>query len=164
MLDIFIQVLELSVQALMVIIAVSVFTQRTETRTKIAFIFAFMIGSHNAYFHSFSGNIDMFYISAGILDLIVILIISTMKESPRLAGDIQNISLVSIGFNGLGWLLFVSGQYDVTYRGLFVVLYAWAFITLIRGEPENNGYFEVDSRLFAIHRNVCKRNMLNTGK
>ena len=87
-----------------------------------------------------------------------------MKESPELAGDIQDISLISIMFNGLGWLLFVGGQEATAYMALYVLLYGWAIITLMTGEPENDGYFEVDTRFFAFHRNICHRRMLNSGE
>lgn len=158
------KMLEAIISTMMLIIGICVFIQKTRARTIVAFIFAFMLLSHNMYFHSLSSNLDMYYISAGILDLLVILFISAMKDSPRLAGDIQNISLISIMFNGLGWLLFVGGQSATAYIALYSLLYGWAIITLIRGEPENDGYFEVDTRLFAFHRNICHRRMVNNGK
>ena len=158
------KVIEMIQPILMATIGVCVFLQPSKARTMVAFVFAFSILSHNNYFHSVSDNIDLYYISAGALDLIVILFISAMKESPRLSGDIQNISLVSIMFNGLGWLLSAGNQYVDAYMFLYILLYGWAIITLIRGEPDKDGCFKIDSRLFAVHRNVCGGNLLHTGK
>ena len=131
-------ILEAIVSTLMIIIGLMVFMQDGVARKRVAFYFAFAMAAHAGYFLKISDNLDAFYISAGVIDLIVILLISAMREYPRLSGDIQDISLVSIMFNGLGWLMFKAGVTDHVYISMYIALYSWAIIMLIRREPKRN--------------------------
>ena len=141
--------------------------QPVTSRKIIAFVYGFTLVFHgvlNVLTPDLPDKELWFYLLGGGLDLAVILYISRMRETSRLAGDIQDISLVSIMFNILGMALSYSGAEAELYMGLFVCLYLWAIYILIKPEPREDGYFKVDSRIFAANRHVCKRNMLNTGK
>ena len=156
--------LEATLSTMMIMLGICIFMQKSIARAIIAFIFAFITLSHNFYFHSFSNSLNAYYISAGVLSLVVILLISLMKESPRLAGDIQDIALVSIMFNGLGWVLFRGGAEPTAYMTLYALLYGWTIFILMRGEPRDVGNIRIDTRLFAFPPDICQRILFHYGK
>lgn len=135
----------------MCLIGACVFVQKSVPRKMIAFLFAFTILSHQTFFHTISDNIPAYYISAGVLDLIVILVISQMAACPRLARDIQIISLVSIAFNFIGYL----SQEVFAYTLMYVFLYGWSIYILTRGEP--HGDTEINTRFLSIRPDVYLR-------
>ena len=153
--------LEAIVSTLMIIIGFLVFVQDGDARKRVAFYFAFAMAAHAGYFLKISDNLDAFYISAGIIDFIVILLISAMREYPRLSGDIQDISLVSIMFNGLGWVMFKAGMTDQVYISMYIALYVWAIRILTRREPKRNELFGIDTRLFSLHNSSLFRRVFH---
>ena len=153
--------LEIILWVLMVAISFLVFTQESVARRRVAFYFAFSILAHAAYFNKISDNVDAFYISAGVIDLIVILLISAMREYPRLSGDIQDISLVSIMFSGLGWLMFKADVTEQVFMSMYIALHSWAIIMLIRREPKRNELFGIDNRLFSLHNSALFRRVFH---
>jgi len=131
--------------------------QPITSRKVIAFVYGFTLMFHGVL-NAVTPDIlawpskDLwFFLFGGGLDLAVILFISNMKETSRLAGDIQDISLVSIMFNILGLALAYIGAESELYMGLFVVLYIWAIHILIRGEPKEDGHFKIDTRFLALN-------------
>lgn len=139
----------------MYFIGVCVFFQKSEARKMIAFTFAFMLISHDNYFHYLSDHIPSYYISAGILNFIVIHIIARMKETPRLAGDIQWISLIALVLNGTGWATYQPNHEPYVYMLMFSILYGLSIFTLLRGEP--HGDIQTDTRFLSIRPDVCFR-------
>jgi hypothetical protein len=87
-----------------------------------------------------------------------------MDSRCRLSQDILIISLISIAYNCIGWIMFNTGYENVIYRIMYLVLYAWAFYVLIRGEPKNAGDAENNSWLYSLRFNAGARHYFNNIK
>ena len=125
--------------ALMYAIILTIFVQRCTPRTIVATIFAMGIIIHDRLFYAVSEDPWIYYLSAALFDLLVILIIARMNTTLRLATDIQVISIASIFFNLIGWIQYMQGHDVTTYMLMYVVLYGWAIVALLRREPRNAG-------------------------
>ncbi len=144
----------------MAIIWFSVFIQEDSTRFKAAAIFAAPLLLHDFLFHAAFDSIFYYYISAGIIDLAVIIAIGKMVKYTRLSGDIQIISLVSIVYNFVGWMLFTMNATSEAYSVMYIVLYCWTIYALHRGEPEH-GIGRMDTRFFAVRANNFSRRIVH---
>ena len=115
------------------LIVACVLIQKSSIRRKVAGVFALTVVSHDIAFHTAFEDPYFYYLSAGILDFIVILYIALMSGFSRLSKDIQEISLISIAFNFIGYL--IVDEQLLAYNLMYVALYGWAIFTLMRGEP-----------------------------
>lgn len=159
--------IEVIVWSQIAIIGMLFVIQPTAARVRLSLFYWVTLISHALLFQFTSDDVIpdkslWFYVFGGALDLAVIAYTCCMKEVSRIVSDIQDISIVSIMFNILGLFLSYTGTEPVAYMALFAVLYSWAIFALIRGEPEKDGNFEVDNRLFAFNRHVHKRNFCHS--
>ena len=138
-----------------------VFIQDDSDRFMVAAIFTAPLLAHDLIFHTVLDSVFYYYLSAGFIDLMVIMAIASMSRFTALSGDLQVISLVSIVYNFIGWILFTSGIESTAYSMMYILLYAWVIYAMYRGEPENGGY-RADSRLFAIHPHGMSRRIIHT--
>lgn len=161
-----VSVLDILVSVLMILIVLCVFIQskKGRGRTLVASLFAFAIIAHTLYFQYISGDVDLYYFSAAAVSTTVIFAISAMKRAPRLAGDIQDIALVSILFNGLGWILHWAAIPATGYVALYVALYSWAVFILVRKEPANNERIEIDTRMLNLRSYAYLRSLFHNKK
>jgi len=152
--------LDIAVLGLIICLWYSVFLQPDNTRTSVAILFVLPLMLHDLAFHVAFDSISAYYISAGMIDLCVILAISKMAKYCRLSGDVQVISLVSIVYNFIGWLMFNFGAQVEAYNVMYLFLYGWTLFVLNRGEPKH-GIYGVDTRLFAVHANDSARRVIH---
>ena len=157
------ETLQLVVSIMMITIVLCLFVQKSTPRLYAAAIFAIIINGHDQLFHALSDNQYWYYISAGGTDLLVVMLISNLKCVPRLAIDLQMVALISIVYNFIGWVLYMKGYDAFIYIALYVVLYGWAIIMLLRGEPRNVGDFTMDSWISIFRINAYSRRVLHRG-
>jgi hypothetical protein len=137
------------------------YLQKTNERMVVAFIFTFVVLGFDFISHMVDIPPFFYYIAAGILDLMVILIISNLNKLCRLSDDILLISLISIAYNFAGFVMFNAGQEDLVYRAMYLILYGWALFVLMRGEPENDGNAKGGTWLYSLRVNADTRHYIN---
>ncbi len=166
----------------MMIMALLVFIQQGESRKIIAFIFSNALLLHNAVFQLiYQSNNDIlisinntpfiYHFTAVLILLGVMAIIARMINPNRLMTDIQYISLGAIILNFLSWGMY-KNDFQLTILNhtldnsmisslVFIILYAVAIFTLIRGEPD--GRNRDDSRLYIIRPRYMASDNLHQG-
>jgi len=106
--------------------------QPTRKRRMVAMVYAFANFAHGQFLSNLEGI--SYFGSAALVDLAIISITASLPYVPRLTIEIHKICLASISINAIGWVIWglylpVSG-----YNAAMVVLYAWAFIVLLKQE------------------------------
>ena len=133
------EILSVVVLVLMYAVGLSVFVQKSTPRLIVATVFACGLLGHDWIFHRLSDDPYFYYLSAAACDLAIILIISRLNRPPRLANDVQLIAFISMVYNFIGWTLHMQGYSGVAYAMMYVFLYGWAVIVLLRRDPKNAG-------------------------
>ena len=111
------------------ILAVSLF-QPSAPRLLTALIFAFEVNSHDLFFSGLDGF--LYYASAALTSLLVIILTSGINPTPRMVITIQKICLASIVANAIGWALWFNYISSIYYNMAFILIYGWAFFALIK--------------------------------
>lgn len=147
--------------AQMVTIGLCVIVQNSWERRAVAAVFASTMLIHDWIFHAISSNLFLYYTSAGLVDLTVIMTITRLKRIPRLGVDVQIIAIVSMAYNFLGLILHWSGYSPIMYTSLYAVLYSWAIFVLLRGEPEDARDYSMGSWISAFRFNAHPGHTIN---
>lgn len=125
--------------AMMVVLLVVVLAQPTRDRLYAAAVFAQITFYHQAIF----GDLDSwwYYVSAASADVLVMILLLPVSDRDRLAYQLTMLSGVSMTLNALGVFVWYYESLMEPYRWAFIVLYAWAIITMLtRHGDDNNGH------------------------
>lgn len=137
--------------AILVVVAV---LQPTEERLAIGGLFAVLSAVHFIVMLNAEGL--LYYGSAALCDLIVILASVRIKHASRTIIAIQHICIASIVLNCVGWVMWMTYMPPHAYNASFIALYAWAIVTLIRKDDANARDDKLDSRPSIIRFNHHK--------
>lgn len=111
--------------------------QPTDERKFTAFVFSVVAGIHAVMALNLDGI--AYYGSAALFDYAVILMIGKLANTSKAIDDIQNICIVSIALNGIGWVMWMAYLDPVAYNAAFISLYAWTIIVLMKRERPHDG-------------------------
>ena len=128
------------------------FRQDTTDRMIVAFIFVMPIILFDLYKNiaGISGN--MYYIVGAFLDLIVINILARVDSPSHLTDQLLIVSAISIILNMIGWAIYVTYAPDTVYRLMYIALYGYALIVLLKGEPKHDRRAENNTWATAVRR------------
>lgn len=118
---------------------VATLTQPNAPRLFAAVTFVGVILLHELAFSSLDGL--MYYGSAALLDLLIVVITSGINPVPKMVLSLQRLCLFSILLNLLGWVLWLLYLPPWPYDLAFVAVYAWALYILIRRDRADVGGF-----------------------
>lgn len=149
------------VLAQIVIIGLCVVVQNSWPRRFVAAIFASAIIGHDWFFHTISADLYWYFLSAGILDYAVIILILRMKNITKLGLDIQIIAFASFMYNLVGWMYAGFGVDTAVYSSMYLVLYSWSIFVLLRGEPQDVGYSSMDSWVSAFRNYAYSQHLIH---
>lgn len=124
---------------MMAVLLVAVLMQPTRHRTYSAAIFAQVAFYHDALF----GDLESwwYYVSAGAADALVMILLLPVSDRDELAYKLTMLSGMSMALNALGIFAWYHEELMEPYRWAFVVLYAWAIITMLtRHGDDNDGH------------------------
>ena len=124
-------------------IAIIALFQPNAPRLFAAVCFAVITLCHEVYFGDLDGL--QYYGSAALLDLAIIVITSGINPVPKMVVTLHKICLVSIIANLMGWALWFFHLSPVAYEAVFVVIYAWTLITLLKRNGSDVGGYTLDS-------------------
>lgn len=132
------------ITALISVMSIAVFYQRTAPRLYASAIFVLITLLHELFLSDLDGF--AYYGSAALFDFFIIALTSGISPTPKTVIELHAICAASIVINFIGWALWVSYMPPDAYNTLFIVLYAWAvFILLQRDGADDVGGFTVDS-------------------
>ena len=102
----------------------------------VALTFALACSVHKV----FCENLDatMYYLSAGVFDVLVIGVIATFITPSPVARSLIFICMASLLFNFYGWLIWFFYFPPTTYNMGFIVLYCLAILFLLRKDSTKN--------------------------
>lgn len=126
-------------------IAIVAFIQPNAPRLFAAVIFIGVMLLHELFLSGYTGL--MYYGSAALFDLAIIIIISGINPVPKMVLRLHNVCIVSIFANLAGWILWFFYYPPLIYDAAFVAIYLWALITLIKRDGLHGmvGGYTVDS-------------------
>jgi len=87
----------------------------------------------------------LYYGTAALFDLAIIILTTGISPIPRMVIDLHKICMYSIVANFFGWVLWRNYLPPLAYDTAFVVVYAWALITLIKRNGHDVGGYSMDS-------------------
>jgi len=101
----------------------------------------------------------LYYGSAALFDLAIIILTTGISPIPRMVVDLHKICMYSIVANFFGWVLWCNYLSPLAYNTAFVVIYAWALITLIKRNGHDVGGYTRDSwrSCFRVYRRAWGR-------
>jgi hypothetical protein len=123
---------------LIVAMGATTFAQKTNDMMFAAYVFTGSILMFDFVSHFVEMDTFYYYITAGLIDVLVLNILVRLVNPCRLAYDLAIISFISIGYNFVGFIMLYQGLEDTVYRFMYFVLYGWAFYVLTRGEPKHD--------------------------
>ncbi len=86
-----------------------------------------------------------YYGSDALCNLGVIILISGINPIPALVIRIQIICLLSIILNFLGWVAWYAYLHPLPYNVVFLLLYTWTLIALIRRDNGDVGGYGINA-------------------
>lgn len=143
-----------AITTLFVGMCIVAFIQPNAPRFFAAVIFVSITLLHELFLSHYDGL--LYYGSAALFDLAIIILTSGINPVPRMVLSLHRICIVSILVNLLGWVIWFFYLPPLTYDLAFVVLYAWALITLINRNGLDVGGYTLDSwaTCFRFNRNT----------
>lgn len=135
---------------LMIALIPCVMVQRSSGDTYCAAILVGIILVHDVL--SINVSDSVYYLSAAISDLAVIILISKIKAVSDLIVRVQMLSVASIVANFIGWIAWCSYLPPDLYNAAFVAIYLCAIIILLdRSIISDVGH----SSLYRVWHGVC---------
>lgn len=135
--------IEIAITLLTYLLIPAAMVQPSAQRLFASIVFVAIIHAHQVYFVDLEGV--MYFLSAALLSLLIIIVTSGINPAPKMVVEIHKICIASAVLNFLGWLLWESYVSSTYYNLSFVVVYAWAFFTLIDRDPSDVGNYKLDS-------------------
>ncbi len=133
------------------------FIQPTLSRSVIAGVFVFFIMSHELVDYQISrmeeSGLDedvvahLYYISAALIDLLIISIITKISLASKLCFQLQLICLASIFINALGWYMWFNEYSPALYNWCVVAINFYAVHCMAAG-GRRHGRLETDNNSF----------------
>lgn len=124
-------------------VLIASFLQPNAHRLFAGIIFTGITLLHEVLLASQSGF--LYYGSAALFDLTIIMLISGINPVPKMVLTLQKICVVSIVVNLAGWLLWCSYYPPLAYDLAFAAIYVWILVALIkRGRGDGMGGFTMD--------------------
>lgn len=139
-------------------LTVVAFIQPNAPRFFAAVLFVSITLTHEIFLSHLDGL--MYYGSAALLDLAIIVLTSGINPVPRMVLSLHRVCIASIVLNLAGWVLWFFYFPPLLYDLAFVTLYAWAlWIFTKRDRADVGGYtlgswascFRFDRSAWAIH-------------
>lgn len=115
---------------LIILIFLAATLQSDNGRRVAAFMFAVVALTHSMCMSDLDGF--AYYGSAAMFDLALITILSKMNPITDIVIKLQRISLVSIGVNMLGWVMWYLYLSPVIYNVSFIFIYLWVTAVLLQ--------------------------------
>lgn len=107
-------------------------------------VFAGVTWAHELFLSHLTGL--PYYGSAALFDLAIIVLTSGVRPVPAVVIRLQEICLVSIVANLMGYLLWASFLPPVAYDVCFTLIYLWAVISMLKKDAADDvGGFTEDS-------------------
>jgi len=107
--------------------------QKIPARRFVACVIAGTEVLHYGFFNDLDGI--MYYGSAALFDLLTIILIVNLAIPTALAKQMLFVSAISIAFNYIGWMLWLTYMPPTLYNWSFIVLNLCTIICLIKREP-----------------------------
>ena len=95
----------------------------------------------------------LYYYGSAVFDVATIIIISRVAKVSSMVLTIQKICLVSILLNFFGWVMWELYMPPVMYNSLFIALYVYALLTLVRRSSIDVGEYTLGYRWFGFRTN-----------
>lgn len=130
-------------------IGLAVLLQPNAPRFFAALMFASATLSHELFLSHLDGL--MYYGSAALIDLAIIILTSGINPVPKMVIALHRICTVSIIANFAGWVMWSLYLPPLTYDLMFMVIYAYTLIILIRKDGVDVGGYGVDSWRSCFH-------------
>lgn len=159
---------------LMGVIALLALTQPDHNRKVVALLYSGFIIAHEVICNMvlqdgatgmpfFRWYGDIYFFSAGLADMIFIILISFMINTPLLADWLQKLSMASILYNAIGWYVFRHDLGIEAYQSMYILVYIFAIYLLKKGEPTHarrtgNDYRGIGLRAYASSRRSIHNN------
>ena len=133
-----------AMDALFFIMLVVCLIQPSAQKVFAAITFAGITSLHDLGFSDYDGL--LYFVSAGVCDLAIIILVSGIRPIPRVALVLIKISLVSIVANFFGWVAWVLYYPPLAYEVSFMLIYSFAVVTLLRkgSDEDDMGGFTMD--------------------
>jgi hypothetical protein len=136
---------------LLIVLPLAAIIQPNAQRLFAAVIFVGITLLHEVFLSHTTGL--MYYGSAAMFALAVIILTSGIRPVPKLVMRIHMICVTAIGLNFIGFILWFNYIDPALYNFSFVLLYLWALVTLIRKDKTDVGSFSLDSWRTCFHYN-----------
>lgn len=130
-------------------LALAAAIQPNAPRFFAAVLFVVVTLSHELFLSHTDGG--LYYGTAALFDLVIIILTTGISPIPRMVVDLHKICMYSIIANFIGWVLWHMYLPPLAYDAAFVVIYAWALITLIKRNGNDVGGYTVDSWRSCFH-------------
>ena len=110
-----------------------VFIQPTFSRKLLAGLFVGL----TVLFDFLSGSLggDAYYLLAGTTDVLMLVVLANIKAT-WLSIGLAQVCLTSIFANYIGWKMWASSGYPSLYTALFVLIYSYAILVMLREERD----------------------------
>jgi len=149
------------IELLIVLICWAVILQPSKPRAIVATIYAVPTLAHHIASDGWDDRV--YFLSAALVDLIVIALLAAYPRRGLLGATLQKISVVSIALNAVGWAAWMLYLPPWGYVGSFILLYSWALWALIAKEHPDDamGVNSVGRRRAGIWRHAGARGAVN---
>lgn len=143
------------VTLLIFIVGLCAIFQPTKARREAALVFIVITMLHELLFYD---RVGLFYYgTAALFDVIIIVCTANLVVISGLVKSIHRISIASIVFNMSGWIMWRLYLPPVAYDMVFILLYAWAILVLLRGERGGARGNRLDSWAYYLRFNTNLR-------
>lgn len=129
---------------------------------KASFIFVACATLFNILFGNLDGSI--YFFAAALCDFVVTGLLFNLRISRKVL-DVMLVSIVSLGLNLVGWILWYLYQPPDIYTGLFGILYTTAIVVILKKDGTDVGGTTLHIDYSVHHTNVasvCR--MVSQGK
>ena len=125
------------ISCLVVAICVLVFWQKSRSRRATAAIYALVVAGYSVVAYHAPADQSSVFFSGAALDVAIISLVALragVYKPTRLAGNLIDVCLISIGLNCLGFVSWSNGLTLEAYNLSYGALYLIAIISLLREE------------------------------
>ena len=129
------------ISVLIGIITILALLQNNQRRTP-ALICALMLLVHDVFLSELDGL--LYYASDALFCLMIITMISNLRETPELIIKLHKIFLIGIVLNLYGWIIWMLYLSPVSYNIPFMLLYGSVIIALLSWDGVEDGNYRMD--------------------
>ena len=125
-----------TISILICILLLVALMQTTSERLYAGTLFALLAGVHHLAFYTTDGI--AYYGSAALVDMSVVFFTLRLRNISSAIRSIQDICIASILLNAIGWIMWMLYMPPHAYNAMFIALYSWAIITLLRKDATDD--------------------------